>query len=139
TVDKMDFRPNGPHRPGRARLDLLNDVFGRTGVVSRLHRFPGHFGMDDYPYSWMLGTEAGDLADGEPGVDRAVPLPQNDSRAANSFTIETPPWLGRIPHDHLVKRNAKLVGGIATEVLVRQKQHFLAALPSPLEGRRRVR
>ena len=56
-----------------------------------------------------------------------------------SVGIETAEDLVRIPHDHLIERNAHLVGGVAPEVLVGHEENPLAALERPLQRRHRVR
>ena len=72
-------------------------------------------------------------------VDRAVPLPQDHLRALHLLGIEAAEDLVRIPHDHLVERDAHLVGGVAPEMLIGQEQNLLAALERPLQRGRRVR
>ena len=80
-----------------------------------------------------------DLRDGEAGVDRAVALPQDHLRALDLIGIEAAENLVRIPHDHLVERDAHLVGGVAAEMLVGQEEHLLAARERPLQRGRRIR
>ena len=53
--------------------------------------------------------------------------------------IEAAEDLVRIPHDHLVERDAHLVGGVAPEMLIGEKEDLLAALERPLQRRGRVR
>ena len=77
--------------------------------------------------------------DREARVHRAVALPENDARALDGVRLEAAPDLVRIPDDHLVERHAHLVGGVAAEMLIGQKQNALAALPRPAQRRRGVR
>ena len=60
-------------------------------------------------------------------------------RAVHLLGIEAAEDLVRIPHDHLVERNAHLVRGVAAEVLVGQEEDLLAALERPLQRGRGVR
>ena len=53
--------------------------------------------------------------------------------------VEAAEDLVRIPHDHLVERNAHLVGGVAAKMLVGKEEDLLAALERPLQRRRGVR
>ena len=55
------------------------------------------------------------------------------------FRIEAAEDLVRIPHDHLVERDAHLVGGVAPEMLIGEEEDLLAALERPLQRRRGVR
>ena len=64
-------------------------------------------------------------------MHRTVPLPQDDARGAHRLGSKTTPGLVRIPHHHLVERHAHLVGRVAPQVLVGQKDDLLAALPGP--------
>ena len=131
--------PTAQIDPAGLSLHRLDDVFGRAGVVGRLHDVPRHFRMDDDADAGMLRAHVLDLPHGEARVHRAVPLPQDDARALDRVGLEAAPDLVRIPHDHLVERHAHLVGGVAAEMLIGQEQNLLAALPRPLQRRRRVR
>src|SRR5262249_35758688 len=122
----------------RTRLHLPDDVFGRARIICRLHDVERHLGMDDDADAGMLGSQLLDLADGKARVDGTMSLPQNHSRFFYGFRIKAAPYFVRIPQDHLVERYAHLVGGVSSEVLVGEKQNFLAALPGPLQGRRSV-
>src|SRR5215475_598262 len=129
----MDFGADCPRRAGGAVLDLPDDVLRRSGVVGGLDDVPRHLGMDDDADARMLRAEILDLTDGEPRVDRAMSLPQNDARALHLIGVEAAENLVRIPHDHVVERNAHLVRGIPTEMLVREKENALTSLPGPLQ------
>ena len=61
----------------------------------------------------------------------------SNSLAASASSAASPPSNSlRIPDDHLVERHAHLVGRVAAQMLVGQKQDALALLPRPLRGRR---
>ena len=99
----------------------------------------GTSGMDDDAQAGMLRADVLDLPHREPRVHRAVALPEDHARALDRVRLEAAPDLVRIPDDHLVERHAHLVGGVAAEMLIGQEQNPLAALPRPLQRRRRVR
>ena len=131
--------PTAQIEPAGLSLHLLDDVFGRPGIVGRLHHVQRHFGMHDDANARMLRADVLDLPHGEARVHRAVALPQDHARALDRVGLEAAPDLVRIPHDHLVERHAQLVGGVAAEMLIRQEQDTLAALPRPPQRRRGVR
>ena len=74
--------PTAHMEPAGLFFTVLDDVFGRAGIVGRLHDVPRHFRMDDHANAGMLRAHVLDLPDGEARVDRAVSLPQNDARAS---------------------------------------------------------
>ena len=95
--------------------------------------------MDDDADARVLLADGLDLLRGEPLVDRAVALPENHLRALDLFGVESAEDLVRIPDDHLVERDAHLVGRVPPEMLVRQEENLLAALERPLQRGHRVR
>ena len=131
--------PTAQIDPSGLLRDRLDDVFGAAAVVGGLHDVPRHLGMHDDADAGMLLPDRFDLLRREPRVDRAVPLPQDHLRALHLIGIEAAEDLVRIPHHHLVERDAHLVGGVAAEVLVGQEQNLLAARERPLQRRHRVR
>src|SRR5262245_39913837 len=87
----------------------------------------------------MLCADVFDLANGKAGVDRAMALPQNHSRAGNRVRVKAAPDFVRIPDDHLVERHAELVRSVAAKMLIGQKEDPLAPLPGPLQRCRSIR
>ncbi len=131
--------PTAHTLPGAALAHRLDDVFGATAVVGRLHDVPRHLGMDDDADAGMLLAQRLDLLHREARVDRAVPLPQEQLRALRLLRRETAAESRAGSHTcHLIERHAHLVGGVAAQVLIGQEQHPLAALPRPLERRPRA-
>src|SRR5262249_6317577 len=100
-------------------------------VVCRPHDVPWHLGMDDDADARVLRADVLDLAHGEARMDRTVSLPQQHPGALDGVRLETAPDLVRIPHRHLVDGHAQLVRGVATEVLIGEKEDRVAALPGP--------
>ena len=86
----------------------------------------------------ILLPEGLDLRHGESRVDRAVPLPQDQSRVARLLRREAAVDLVRIPDHHAIERHAQLVAGVAAEMLIGQHEQLLAALPRPRHHRRGV-
>src|SRR5262249_45297710 len=91
------------------------------------------FRMDDDADSRMLRAQILDLPDGESCVNRAVSLPQDDPCALRLVGIEAAENFVRIPHDHVVERNAHLVCGVSTKMLAWEEQHAFDAFPRPLQ------
>src|SRR5262245_26230436 len=95
--------------------------------------------MDDDANAWMLGAHVFDVANGKSGMDRAMALPKNHSRARNRVRVEAAPDFVGIPDDHLVERHAELVRGVAAKMLIGQKENPIAPLPGPLQRCRGIR
>ena len=129
----MNFGPDGPHGARRTTLHLLDDVFGAAAVVGRLHDVPRHFGVNDDADAGMLTAQGVNLRGGESNVDRAVALPQDHPCALQVVRIDAAEDLIGVPHDHLVERDAHLVGGVAPEMLIGKEENLLAALERPLQ------
>src|SRR5580693_9480727 len=127
-IDQMNF---GAHRPLRARRrcgDRLYDALGRADLVGGLGNLKAALRMNDYADARMLAAHAFDVAWGETLVDRAVALPQNYARSVNGLWGIPAEFLVRIPHNHLVQWNAHAKRRVAAKMLIREKQHFFAAL-----------
>src|SRR5262249_26525551 len=95
--------------------------------------------MHDDSNAGMLRAQLLDLPDRKPRMHGAVPLPQNQSCVPDRFWLESTPHFMRVPYDHFVEWNAHLVGRVPAEMLIGQKENFLAALPRPFQRRRGVR
>ena len=95
--------------------------------------------MHDNAYPRVLRPEILDLACGEAGMHRTMPLPEDEPGVVRNLWLEAAPDLVRIPHHHLVKRDADGVSGVAPEMLIGQKQDPIAPLPGPSQRRGRVR
>ena len=135
----MHFGAHGPHRPGRTRAHLAQDVFGGPGVVRRLHHFERHLGMHDHVHARMLDPHLRDLLRAEAHMHRAVALPQDETRGFDLLTGESAERLMRIPHHHLIERHIHLEErGVAAQVLIGQEQDLLLLLPAPRQHGRGV-
>src|SRR5262245_20950763 len=95
--------------------------------------------MHDDANARILGAQLVDLPDRKAGMYRTVPLPQDQPCFLYGFRIEAAPHLVRIPDDHIVERNAHLVGGVPPKMLIGEKENLVAALPRPLQCGRSVR
>src|SRR5688572_29975722 len=138
-VDEVNFCADGPDRSFGTAGDRLDDVLGAAAVVSGLHYIPRDLWMHDHTDAGMLAANRFDLLRGETRVDRAMPFPQNHLRALHLFRIEAAKNLVRIPHHHIVERDAHLVRGIPPEMLIRQEQNLVALSEAPLQRGHRIR
>src|SRR2546430_489348 len=86
-VHEVDLGADGPRRTHRTSLHRLDDVFGRSGIIGRLHDVPWNFGVHDHADARMLRAKQFDLPHGEARVHRAVPLPQQHARALDDVGI----------------------------------------------------
>src|SRR4030095_2933579 len=110
-----------------------------AAVCGSLHHGPRHFRMDDDAQTGMLAPHSLDLTNRKSRVNRAMPLPEDHPGALDLIGLQPAEDLGRVPHHHLVEWDAHLVRGVATEMLIREKEHFLAARERPFERRPGVR
>ena len=131
--------PTAQIEPSGLSRHRLDDVLRAAAVVGGLHDVPRHLGMHDDADAGMLPADGFDLLGGEPLVDRAVAFPQDHLRALHLVGIESAEDLVRIPHDHLVERDAHLVRRVAPKMLIGQEQNLLAVREAPLQRRHRVR
>ena len=116
----------------------VDDAFGRAALVGRLDDLERALGMRDHLALRILLAERVDLLDGEARVDRAVPLPQQQLGVLDDLRGQPAADLVGIPDGHPIERDAHLEAGVAAEMLVRQHQQLLAALPRPGHHRRGV-
>jgi hypothetical protein len=62
-----------------------------------------------------------------------VSLPEQERRALDVALLETSEVLTRVPHPHVGLAEAHVVPGVATEMLVGEEQHLVAAGECPLQ------
>ena len=131
--------PTAQTVPGSALVTVLmmNSVEPFESAAS--HRLHEAFGVDDYVDVRVLRAGLLDLRYGEARVHRAVALPEDDLALAKRVCRVAAQRLERVPDDHLVEPDPELEGGVASQVLIGQEEHALAALEGPPEGRGRVR
>src|SRR4029079_15665235 len=80
SIHEVHFGADGPSGSGRAVLHHLDDVFGTSAVVCRLHDVPRHLWMDDDADAGVLAAYARDLRCTEADVHRTVAFPQDHPR-----------------------------------------------------------
>src|SRR5205823_6648236 len=107
-----------------------------------LHDVERTFGVgDDFAFRILL-PERVDLRHREARVDRAVPLPQQQLRAARLLDGKTAADFVGIPDGHALQRHADLVRGVAPQMLVWQHHQpdvaRSGARPRPRHYRRGV-
>src|SRR5678816_1437919 len=69
-IDEVHFGTDGPYGSCRAVLHRLDDVFGASAVVGRLHDIPWYFRMDDDPDAGALAPHGRNLRRAEANVHR---------------------------------------------------------------------
>ena len=104
-----------------------------AGVVAAL-------GVRDDDAVGVLGSEGLDVLGQEPLVHRAVALPEQQGGLLALRLGEAAALEARVPHPHVVEAVAHGQAGVATEVLVGEEQHLVAAArwrrptPGPARG-----
>ena len=137
-ADHVDLGTDRPRRPRRRRFDSLQDGLGGAALVGRLDNLPADLGVHHHAHAGVFAPCFFHLLHREPLVRAAMPLPEDDfclpELLRGGASVGQPP----VPEHHLVQRDAHGVSGIPPQVLVREEQHFVAALKRPGEGPRRV-
>jgi hypothetical protein len=75
----------------------------------------------------------------EPAVNRTVPAPEDQLRVTKLLFGVSAEVFVRIPKSHLVERDPKLGTGVSTEMLIREKEHFVELLEIDVEKRNGIR
>jgi excinuclease ABC subunit C len=135
-VDEVDLGPDRDRSPARRVGDGLDDVVRRADEIGHLDDLVGALRVHDHEAVWVLGSEPLDLGWLEALMDRAVPLPQQKWRRLDRARFErgdATPW---VDDDHVVRAEAELVAGVASEVLVGKEQHLVTALRAAVEAER---
>ncbi len=135
----MDFRADSPFRASRRSFDCFDDALGRADFIGGLGDLEAALGMGDDANAGMLAANAGDLLRRKALVHGTVALPQNDPRPANLVRRIATKFLVGIPNNHLLERDAHAIGSVAAEMLIGEKENFLAAFEGPLHDRGSVR
>src|SRR5438552_14261675 len=138
TIDEVDFGTDGPLSASWRSLDGFDDALCRADLRGGLGNLETAFGVSDDANARMLAADAFDLLSGEALVNGAIALPKDDARVANRFRRLSAKILVGIPDDHLVKRDAHAIAGVAAKVLVWKEENFLATLESPVHDSRGV-
>jgi hypothetical protein len=81
----------------------------------------------------VQGSRGFYLADGEPGVDGAMPLPQHHLGPADLLRRVAAQLAERVPDHHLIEGNPHIQARVAAQVLVGQEQDPLSVIEGPLE------
>src|SRR5271165_7013972 len=130
----MDFGANGKSAPRRCLLDLPYQVVGRANAVGLLADLPTALGVHDNLHARVIGPNSVHMFGKKTLVHRTVALPQDDLRLAHAVGAEAALQLVRVPHRHLVERNAACKAGVASKVLVRQEEELLVATEGPIKS-----
>src|ERR1022692_4274608 len=80
--------------------------------------------MDDDDAVGMALAEGFDVSGPEALVDRAVPLPEQEGGGLDVHLLQTAGALPGIPDLHVGCGVTELVAGVASEMLVREKEHL---------------
>ena len=136
---QVQLRPHRPPGASRALLDGLDDSLGGADGVGLLHHLEPALRVDDHAHPGNLGPAAVHHLRGEPVVDGAVSLPEQDPRPLDLSVGEPAPILVRVPDRHRLEGDVHPVGGVSPQVLVREEQHSRLPAERPLHDRPRVR
>ena len=124
--------PTAQVDPGCSSPNHINNVLGRPIHVRGLDHWQRTFRMDDDLDIRMVAASLFDLGDREPGMNGAIALPQEDDRIPQFFfSVPTQRQEG-IPNNHAFLRNVLTDGGVATKMLVGEKEDAFAALQRPV-------
>src|SRR5215470_7286496 len=95
--------------------------------------------MDDHTDAGILRADLVDMLGQEALVDRAVPFPEDNARAAQLFRrcpAVNHEW---VPDHALIERNAHGKGSVAAQMLIGKEEDLFVALKGPFEAGRRIR
>src|SRR5580704_5295529 len=123
-IHEMNFRAHGEARARRRFANNLEQPLGRANVVGLLANFETAFRMDDNPNAWIFCADIVDMFREKTLVNRAVSLPQNDFRRAQTIGSNSAVNEIRIPNHHFVERNAERMTRVAPEVLIGKKEQL---------------
>ena len=102
-------------------------------MVRKLAHFEFAFRVRDHDSVRVLVAEFQDVLRLEHLVHRTMPFPQQNFGVRDLLRRQATHRLIRIPYLHPLQGNAHLVPAPAAQVLVREKQHFLAARERPVK------
>src|SRR5262245_35995921 len=139
SIDEMDFRTDRKLAAGRRLADAFDDVFGRTDIIAKLRNFEPALGMTDDSNPWILCAYLLRVLRQEPLVYGAVTFTENEPGFLQLFFSVSAELFVRIPNHHLFETVSERVSGVATQMLIRKEQDFVAAFQRPSHDGRRIR
>ena len=98
-VDQAKLSTDPPFATRRGQIDLFPDEFNRANPARCLDGLHGTFRVDNYVDIGVEGPSRVDLAGREPGMYRAIPLPQDHLGIAELLRSISTQLAERIP-DH---------------------------------------
>ena len=132
-VDQAKLSTDPPFATRRGQIDLFPDEFSRANPARCLDGLHGTFRVDNYVDVGVEGPSRVDLAGCEPGMYRAMPLPQDHLGIAELLRSISTQLAERIPDHHLIEGNTHIQARVAAQVLVAQEQDPLSLIESPLK------
>ena len=139
TIDQVELRPHGPDGAGRSRTHRPDDKFSGTDQVGLIDDILVTLRMHDHLDVRILLPEVVHVRRLEHLMHAAMTFPQNEPRLPNRLDRIPAVRQEWIPDHHLLARHPHLVRRVPTQMLVREKQDFLAPTPGPLHDRPRIR
>ena len=121
-VHQADLGADSPLAAGRGGVDFLADVLGGPDHVGRLDRLHGTFRVDHDIDIGVEDPRCFYLADGEPGVDRAMALPQHHLGPAELLRRVAAQRPEGVPDHHLIEGHSQVQSRVAAQVLVGQEE-----------------
>ena len=128
-------------QPFGVRLGFGNgaqNVLGGADKIRIQTHFKRRFWVRNHFAVGMQLAEMLDILWAEHLMHRAMTFPQQDFRVFNLCFRQATKLLVRVPHRHLLQRNAHFMPAPATKILVREKQHFFALFKAPFQNLRCV-
>src|SRR5205814_7136527 len=138
TIDEVNFGIDGQLSASWRRLDGFAAALCRADLIGGLGNLQTALGVNDDANAGMLAADALNLLRREALMNRAIALPEDNARVANRFRRVSAKILVGIPDDHLVKRDAHAIPGVAAKVLVWKEENFLASFEGPVHDSRGV-
>ena len=130
-LHQVDLGAHADHRPGGGGVDSPDDEVGRSHLVGHVDHLGRALGVHDHDAFGVPGPEVRHVGDGEPLVDRAVALPQQERRFLDVGLHQAPEITTRVPHPHVVGTEPELAGGVAAQVLVGEEEQLVGPLQAP--------
>ena len=130
-VDQVDL---GAHRvhAGRPVAHIIDDVLRGAHRVGGVDDRLGTLGMHHHAAAGVLLAGALDLVGAEADMHRAVPLPEQHAAVPRPLRLQSAQRLVRIPDRRFRARvDPQPLRRVATQMLIGEKEHLVAALEGP--------
>ena len=120
-IDKIQLSSDRPYRVGRRGTDRLDNELSRTDEIRFIHYVLVALRMYNDLHVRVLLSEIIDVRRLKHLMHAAVAFPQNEPRALDRLDRIAALRHERVPHDHILTRDAHFVRGIASQMFVGKK------------------